>query len=60
MKEWIDCPNEGCDSQMKYDPDDREYSCGACALVLKHVLSPNEEESLYDRETRILLKDLRT
>ena len=34
MKEFISCPNPACDSRMKWDKDDDEYSCGACASVL--------------------------
>ena len=34
MKEFISCPNPACDSRMKWDKDDDEYSCGSCASVL--------------------------
>jgi len=32
LKEFIDCPV--CGSRMRWDSDDNEYSCGACASIL--------------------------
>ena len=35
MSEFIDCPANDCDQQMRWDEDDQQYSCGSCARVLK-------------------------
>ena len=44
LHEFIDCVNVNCDCRMRYDPDDREYSCGSCNTTLSKVITPNELE----------------
>ena len=44
MKEFIDCPAESCNSKMKWDEDDKEYSCGACAITMKVYIPIGYEE----------------
>ena len=34
MKDFLDCPNEECDSKVRWDRDDRQYSCGSCNTIL--------------------------
>lgn len=41
-REFIKCFNENCNCQMRYDPDDQQYSCGSCNAILKRVVTPNE------------------
>ena len=45
MKEFIDCPNDDCISKAKWDEDDKEYSCGACATTLKVTYLYNEQDN---------------
>jgi hypothetical protein len=44
MREFIECPNDDCDSFARWDGGDQEYSCGKCDARLAKVVTPNEEE----------------
>jgi hypothetical protein len=47
MKEFIDCPADNCNCKMKWDEDDMEYSCNACAITVR-VQIPSDYEDTKD------------
>lgn len=51
MKEMIDCPVADCEASMRYDVDDKEYTCNNCGTRMRPVnvnwKNPNADEDVF-------------
>ena len=49
VKEFIECCNKDCNSKMRFDPGDQQYTCGSCDATLAKIVTPNEEIKIDEK-----------